>query len=139
MTVQFEPDIPSPVYVVQYSMITHRTSHYGGYSDLFSYSSPRSYSYDSTSHEEVGPFETKALAEQAMMSVLSSGTAKGVHITEYASMASYREYKLNKSRALLEASMTMCGYEKDPETGEWKRPEPEPEPVQKRLNRRWFK
>ncbi len=137
MTVRFEPDVPSPVYVVQYTMVNHRTSHYGGYSDLFSYSSPRSYSYTSNSYEMVGPFETKALAEQAMMSVLSSGTAKDVRITEYASMRDYQEYTINKNRAQLEASLMMSGYSKDSETGEWKRPEPEPEPV--KTKRGWFK
>lgn len=138
MTVRFTEDEPDqPVFYVEYTFISQRSRSYPSYG-LFdtSYYTRR---YEETSEQSVGPFDSKGEAEQAMFSVLSSGTAKHVRIAEYESRKEYQRCQHERYKIMMEGMMARMGLVKDPETGEWSeyksKYEPEPPPKKKR---RWL-
>lgn len=113
MTVRFTEDEPDqPVFYVEYTFISQRS--YGLFDT--SYYTRR---YEETSEQSVGPFDSKGEAEQAMFSVLSSGTAKHVRIAEYESRKEYQRYQRERYKTMMEGMMVRMGLVKDPETGEW--------------------
>lgn len=121
---QFEPT-PQPVYTVRYTRVTQRppyTSSYG-----FSYSSYTP--YPDTSSQEVGPFDTKEKAEQALFAVLSSPSSKDCSIKEWASLQDYQDWQDTQARMRMERFR--AEYERMKEVME-KREAAEPEPKKKR-------
>jgi hypothetical protein len=110
MTVRFTEDEPDqPVFYVEYTFISQRSHSYPSYTSY----------YTQTSEQSVGPFDSKGEAEQAMFSVLSSGTAKHVRIAEYESRKEYQRYQRERYKTMMEDMMVRMGLVKDPETGEW--------------------